>query len=244
MRRLAPLLLVLAACADDPPVAGPPSDPEAARLLEAVVPDMDASAFQDLARRPYTASVRVEVFDGAGEVVGTETATVEHTDGGTVARDRAVTGDLELREGPLVLRDPLPATVPEDPSYLDPAAREAYRFMARGDTTISGRRLRLAEAVLTDTDRTHAVQRVRAAVDPASGTAATVEITRAADAIVYDEDSRVRVDLWPTADGWLPRRVVTDTQTAVPFSEPRRVRTTWTVTHVDGRPFAPDTTGA
>lgn len=244
MRRLAPLLLLLAACADDaPPASTGLADPEALRLLESVGAEVGADAFEALSAGPYTASVRVEVLDADGSTVGTETATLRVEGERVVVADRTVTGALDAPDDLPRLRDPLPATIPEDPPYLDPAAREAYRFAVVGDTTVAGRRLRLVEAALADASRRHAVQRVRAAVDPASGRAASVEVVRAADAAVYDETSRVIVDLWPVDGDWLPRRVVTDTRTAVPFSEARRVRTEWTVTDMGGRPLAADTTG-
>ena len=79
-----------------------------------------------------------------------------------------------------------------------------------------------------DTDREHGVRRVWAAVDGA-GRLGAVEVERRADSAIYAETSRVRVDLRPTPEGWLPRRVLTDTRTDVPLSAPTRVRAEWTV---------------
>ena len=235
MRRLALLPLLLAACTDAPTASGPAPDPEAVHLLEGVGREAMADAFDALATTPYTASVRVTVLDAAGDTLGTEAATLRGEGDRVRTTDRVVTGALEGDEAPLRLRDPLTATIPEDPPYLDPAARDAYRLAVVGDTTLDGRRLRLVEATLTDDDLTHAVRRVRAAVDPASGQAVMVEVTRAADSVIYDETSTVRVDLSRSGDIWLPRHIVTDSRTDVPFTEGRRVRTVWAVTEAGGR---------
>ena len=74
----------------------------------------------------------------------------------------------------------------------------------------------------------------------ARGEVGAIEVDRRSDSAVYDESSRVRVDLAPGPGGWVPRRVVTDTRTDVPLSDPAHVRTVWTVREVAGRPVRRD----
>ncbi|WP_420455231.1 hypothetical protein [Rubrivirga sp.] len=220
------LLVLLAGCAgqDPAPISG---DPEALRLLDAVDAHAVADAFDDLGRTAYTADLVVTALDGDREI-GTETVTLRRTAAGTEV-ERSGTGTLAVgAETAPALADPIAQALTDDPPYLDPVAGQAYRRTVLGDTTIGGARFRLVEAVLTDGRSELGVRRVWAAVSE-GGRVASVEVERAADSAIYDEASRVRVDLAPHAGGWVPRRVETDTRTDVPLSAPAHVRTAWRV---------------
>ena len=199
------LLALAAGCADPAPEAASTADPEAARLLEAIDRDALADAFARLDRTPHRARLVVTSTDEAG------------------AETRETADDDGTR-----FRDPVAAALTEDPPYLDPAAREAYRLAVLGDTTIGRTRFRIVEAALVDPASELGVRRVWAAVTEA-GTVGAVEVDRQAASALFGERSRVRVDLAPHGDGWLPRRAVTHTWTDVPLSAPARVRTEWTV---------------
>ncbi len=235
---LRPLLLLAAlasGCAADPPASGAvraDRDAEADRLLAAVTADAVADAFARAS--PYRADVTVSVYD-AHVVVGRETATVVQTADSTWIADRSASGVLAGgAPGQPRLRDPVASSLPQDPPYLDPAIREAYRISALGDTTIAGVSFERVGALLMDTERQLGVRRVWAAVG-ADGQIGAVQIDRVTASALYDETSRVRVDLAPGPDGWVPRRVVTDTRTDVPFSEPSHVKTVWQVREVAGQ---------
>ena len=205
--------LALAACSEPAPPAEP-ADAEGAALLADVDGEAFAQAFDRLAATPYAAELSVTTEAGGEKT--TETAQAHNRPGESVVETA----------GAVRLRDPIASALTGDPPYLDPATRDAYRVEVLPDTTVSGVRLRRVEAVLTDADRELSVRRVRAAVDP-SGRVASVEVERRTGSAVFSEDSRVRVDLDPVSR--LPRRVVTDSQTDVPLSPPRRVRSAWTV---------------
>ena len=226
------LLVVSAGCADDERAATAP-DTEADRLLAAVVAGAVAPAFARAQR--YRADVEVSVYD-AHVVAGHETATVVQDGDSVRVLDRTARGVLagDGADGPR-LRDPIGPALPQDPPYLDPSVREAYRTAVLGDTTIAGAAFRTVEAVLTDEARELGVRRVWAAVGD-GGQIGAIEVDRRSDSAIYDETSRVRVDLAPGPGGWVPRRVVTETRTDVPLSDPARVRTVWTVREVDGQP--------
>ncbi len=220
------LLALLAGCADPAPSALP-GDPEALRLLGAVDAGAVADAFDDLGRTAYAADLTVTDLDSDREV-GRETVTLRRTDAGTEV-DRTGTGTLAAASGAAPsLTDPIAQALTDDPPYLDPVAGEAYRRTVLGDTTIGGARFLLVEAVLTDDRSELGVRRVWAAVAD-GGRVASVEVERSAESAIYDEASRVRVDLMPHAGGWVPRRVETDTRTDVPLSAPAHVRTAWRV---------------
>ena len=224
MRPALVLLLGLAACTPDAPADGSPTDAD--RLLARVAPAALAPAFAALDARDVTADLVVALASDEGAPSERRYALRQ--------RD----GEATTEDGPAPrLQDPLAAALPEDPPYADPASRDQYRRAVVGDTVVGGRRLALVEAVLTDPDAEQGVRRVRAAVDPASGQPIVVTVHRALSSAVFDEQSRVSVELMPDGDGWLPRRVETDTRTDVPLSPGRRVRTEWTVTSVDGRPL-------
>lgn len=232
MRPLALALVLLAGCADPaPPVA--PADAEAARLLEAVDASAVADAFAALDGTTARADLVVTALDGDREA-GREALTVTQTPRGVAVSARTASGTLaDAADAPPRLRDPIAHALSDDPPYLDPAAREAYRLTVLGDTTIGGVAFRLVEATLVDPASGLGIRRVWAAVTDA-GRVAAVEVEREARSTLYDEASRVRVDLAPHAGGWVPRRVVTDTRTDVPLSPPSHVRTEWTVRVVGG----------
>ena len=241
---LAAGLVLLAACGADAPASAAP-DTEADRLLAAVVASAVAPAFERA--RSYRADVTVSVYD-AHVVAGRETATVVQDGDSIRVTDRTASGTL-AGAGPNGvsgddaaaprLRDPIGPALPQDPPYLDPSVRETYRVSVLGDTVIAGARFRRVQAVLTDETRELGVRRVWAAVD-GDGRIGAIEVDRRSGSAIYDEASRVRVDLAPGPDGWVPRRVVTDTRTDVPLSEPAHVRTVWTVREVDGQPVRRD----
>ena len=227
------LLVVSAGCTADAPDAAVP-DTEGNRLLAAVVASAVAPAFER-ARRSR-ADVTVSVYD-AHVVAGRETATVIQDGDSVRVTDRTASGMLagDLASTPR-LTDPIAPALPQDPPYLDPSVRDAYRVTVLGDTVIAGARFRRVQAVLTDETRELGVRRVWAAVD-SNGRIGAIEVDRRSDSAIYDETSRVRVDLAPGPGGWVPRRVTTDTRTDVPLSDPAHVRTVWTVREVDGQPI-------
>ncbi len=232
---LRPLLLfaavALAGCSDDAP-APPPADDRASRLLSAVTADAVAEAFERAST--YRAEFTVSVYD-AHVVAGQETATVVQTADSAWVAERTASGTLaNVEPGQPRLRDPIEPSLPQDPPYLDPSVREAYRISVLGDTTIAGTAFTTVEAVLRDGDRQLGVRRVWAAVG-ADGQVGAVQVERYTDSAIYDETSRARVDLAPGPGGWVPRRVGTDTETDVPLSAPAHVRTVWTVREVGGQ---------
>ena len=238
------LLALCVGCADDAP-APAPADTEADRLLAAVVSSAVAPAFERA--RTHRADVTISVYDvpasrpdGAHVVAGQETATVVQAGDSVRVTDRTASGTLSGDDGATPrLRDPIAPALPQDPPYLDPSVRDAYRASVLGDTTIAGTPFRRVQAVLVDESRQLGVRRVWAAVG-ADGQVGAIEVRRETDSVLYDETSRVRVDLAPGPSGWVPRRVVTDTRTDVPLSDPAHVRTVWTVREVDGQPVRRD----
>ena len=229
------VLLSIVGCEAEPPEARGPLG-EADRLLAAVEPSTLASAFDALGRRTVVADLTVT---RAGEARGGHTMRLALSGGTSRILQQNGTGSLAApsADDPPRLHDPLASALPDAPPFSDPASRDQYRRAVVGDTVVAGRRLRIVEAVLSDSEAEQGVRRVRAAVDPETGQLAVVEVDRRAASAVYDEQSRVRVELVPLAYAtWVPARVVTETATDVPLAPERRVRTVWEVVSVDGRP--------
>lgn len=229
--------LSLAACEADAPSADTP-DSEADRLLARVAPDAFAPAFDALDTRDVVADLTV-TEDSAGVEIGATTLRLQLTPEEARLLRQTRTGTLAEPSDDAAprLRNPIQTALPDDPPYIAPASRDQYRRSVVGDTVVAGRRLRVVEAVLAEAGAEQGVRRVRAAVEPSSGQPVVVEVERTASSAVYDEQSRVRVELAPADGAWLPRHVETDTRTDVPLSPARRVRTAWTVMSVDGRPI-------
>ncbi len=224
------LVPLLVGCEPGTPAATS-ADTEADRLLAAVTPGAVDAAFDALASRTAQADLTVTESEGAGTRVGETTVRLLLTPGDPRVLDRSGAGTLaDTSNVPPRLRNPLDTALPDDPPYVDPASRDQYRRAIVGDTVVAGRRLRVVEAVLADAEAEQGVRRVRAAVDPETGRAVTVVVDRAAASAVYDEQSRVRVELAPAEAGvWLPHIVETDAQTDVPLAPVRRIRTLWIV---------------
>ena len=226
----------LAACSDDvPPAAG---SADADSLLAAARPEAFEAAFEALAARDALVELAVTERDASGAVVGEAAFRLQRTPAGTRVLRQSGTGTLEASpDSAPRLGNPLDTALPTDPPYTDPASRDQYRRDVLGDTTIGGRALRRAEATLANAEAEQGVRHVVAAVDPATGHPVLIEVDRAANSAVYDEASRVRVELADVAGTWLPRRILTDSRTDVPLAPPRRVRAEWTVLEVDGQPL-------
>lgn len=228
MRCLA-LVLVLTLGACDEPAAPPLADDSAYAMLAPVDRRAVADAFARLAATDYEADLAVTLFGADGTILGRETAVLTKRGDEIQVAERSGDGILsDASDDPIRLRDPLDQALSDDPPYLDPAVREAYRAQALGDTVLSGTPFQRVEARLVDTERELGVARVWAAVD-GEGNVGAVEVQRVSDSAIFDEASTVRVELGQSAVGWVPRRVVTDTQTDVPLSAPRHVRIEWTI---------------
>jgi hypothetical protein len=233
------LTLGLGACAPDSapaPPAAAPSGPET--LLQQLRPDALADAFARLDSLGYTALVRVEALDPEGVPTGSTSHRVDLApDGRLRVTPGASTGTLGDTTGldlaRLRVRDPLPGALPEEPTYLDPTAREFYRFadgpapgrsaVAIADTT-AGRRLPVRRAALT--------------LDAPGGAPLHVAVERRAASTVYQEATTVDVRLAPHPGGPVPARVQTETRLSTLLGTPRHLRLTWTVQSVGGTPIA------
>lgn len=238
--RLALLLvasLFAAACGSDAP-AGVSASPEADRLLAAVDPASFAEAFEALADRDAVVRLGVAELDGSGQPIGLSRLRLQLTPRGARVLRQSGRGSLAepAAEVPRFL-NPIDTALPDAAPYADPATRDQYRRAVVGDTMVAGRRLRVIEAVLADPDAEQGVRRVRAAVDPETEQPVVIEVDRAAQSAVYDEQSHVRVELAPNGQTWLPHRVETDTRTDVPLAAPRRIRTVWTMLSVGAGPL-------
>ncbi|MEM0963676.1 MAG: hypothetical protein AAGK21_14205 [Bacteroidota bacterium] len=223
---LLPFLALLAACSEpEPPPQPAPSE---AALLAPVTQRALDEAFARLADAGFTADVEVTEFDTSGVVLGTDRLAIESDGEAERVVRRQRDGSLDgTGDAAPQLTNPLPVAISQDPPYLDPSVQDAYQIEALGDTIIAGSAHQRVEARLADPSRQLGIVRVWAAVD--GETLGAVEVDRSMASAIYGESSRIRVELGAGPGGLVPRRIVTDTESSVVLSEPRRIRVEWTI---------------
>ncbi len=243
MRSPLPPLLLLAACtlAACTPTPEPVARAEAAQRDSAlaILRSLDRAplmaAFDGLAR-PYRVETLVEQLGADGEPAAFRSRTLRVGQGGAevVAADSAGALDFgafgALAGGGAwtgeVGANPVPLTLPEEPAWLDPRGREAFRFGFAPDTLLGERRVRVltVEARPGEGDD-QPLRRARLYVD---GEVSLVgfRLHRRMDAVLFGEASTVAVELHPGPEGWRPHRVQLETALDAPLAAPRLFRLT------------------
>jgi hypothetical protein len=228
--RLLPLLLpVLAACGDAPPA--PPADPPAGAL--ALLASLDqgtfADAYERLDRYAHTAEVRLTVSGDEGTWTATRTVARRPTEDGV--EERLVSADSTGPfGGPWAARlrpqNPLPALLPDEPVFLTPRGREAYRYTLGADTLVGGRQMQVVEAALRPgAGGEQAVRRARYFLAPATEAVLGLALERASTSALFDEEERAALFLQPGPDGApVPAVAVVETTVDVPGAAPRQLR--------------------
>ncbi len=241
MRRLSPLLalalggLVLAACREPAPSAPPTvRDPEvdsALALLTRVSPAMAAESVRLLDSLAYTAVIRLDEFDDADTLVESATRHVRRFPDSTGrVRERLIAADsgrgLPARGafGAIGLADPVARMLPDEPPYLAPRTQELYRYRLLPPQTIDGRRVVGAEAALRDPGDNEPIRRARSWVDAETGAPFAVEVWRASESVIFDEEGRAGIILMESPQGLVPQRAWAYSMFDVPFGPPRHLK--------------------
>jgi hypothetical protein len=217
---LIPLLaLTLAACETTPDPPPLTAEEAAARdsviqLIEAASRDALDEAFARLATTEHTVRERLEQFDERGRVNAFRRRTVEVRDGETETVFREAEGTFDFGAfGRFVSFDdldrlpenPVPFLGPDDPPYLSPQGREAYRFAFAPDTLLAGRTARVITIRAREGEDGLALRSARLYVDAASGDLVGVRIRRHSQHVLFGETSSLVLLLAPAPDGaWLP----------------------------------------
>jgi hypothetical protein len=198
------------------------------------------SAFASLHDYGVTRSVRTEQMTPSGTIAALRSYTLRYpssAERGTILkRDSAGT----FRDGGLLgwsapSRSPRerPAnvaaqTLSDEPAFVEPRTREAYRYALRTDSLQDGTPVYLIDATARDrgTGRDQSVRYVRLVLDRETRTLIGLTMVRAGRVLLFEEDSRMYVRLQRAPDGrWVPHVTRVRAVVDVPFRTPRQFRT-------------------
>jgi len=200
------------------------------------------SAFSALDRYGVTRYVRTEQLSPSGTATALRSHVVEYAPGtgrGTIRRqDSAGTfrrGGLFGWAAPARAPAERPADVaaqvlPDQPAYVEPRTREAFRYALQADTLGAGTPVYLLEATARTrgTGREQGIRYVRLVLDRASRELVGLTTVRADAVLLFRENSRFHVRLrrapGPQGD-WVPHVSRTRAWVQVPFRSPRQFRT-------------------
>lgn len=136
----------------------------------------------------------------------------------------------------LLPRDPLPAIVSDEPPFLDPRTRGAYRIQTVG---VPSAGFSASVAVVEEDADRPLVRNANATRQPdGSRTLGSLRISRSA---IYDESSAAVVGLAPSPSGEVPQFASVRTETKTPLRH-RLLTTSWRMTMLDPVAAQPDTT--
>jgi len=110
--------------------------------------------------------------------------------------------------------------LPDDPAYLEPRTREAFRYRLGPDTAFGGRTVHVveirAQPGALGADR--AIRHARLFVEPATYELVGLYLVRAETSLLFREDSRTLTHLRPAPDGgWVPAVTRLDARLDMPL---------------------------
>jgi hypothetical protein len=209
----------------------------------AVLTDMRRAAFDSAFARlddyTVTRSVRTEQMTPGGTTTAMRSYAIRYAPGagrGTILR-RDSSGTF--RDGGLfggVAPDTDPAArptnvaaqiLPDQPAYVEPRTREAFRYALRAET-VRGTPVFVLEATARDrgTGRDQAVRHARLRIHRPSHQLIGLTLVRHDQVLLFGEDSRMHLSLQRAPEGaWVPRTSRVRAVLRVPFRTSRHVRT-------------------
>ncbi|MFB6247161.1 MAG: hypothetical protein ABEL97_01160 [Salinibacter sp.] len=199
------------------------------------------SAFSVLDRYHVTRTVRTEQLSPSGVVTAVRSYTLRYGPaperGVLRRRDSAGTfrrGGLFGRVAPARNPADRPAdltgqVLPDEPAYVEPRTREAFRYALRADTLLNGAPVYVLEARARarGTGQDQGVRYVRLLIDRGSRQLIGLTTVRADAVLLFRENSRFFIRLRRAPDGasWVPHVTRTRASVQVPFRRPRQFRT-------------------
>lgn len=116
----------------------------------------------------------------------------------------------------------------DEPAFLEPRTREAFRYALRSDTILDDTPVYLLEATARSrgTGRDQNVRYVRLYIERDTRKLIGLTVIRSGRVLLFEEDSRMSVRLRRAPDGrWVPHTTRVRTLVDVPFRTPRQFRT-------------------
>lgn len=200
------------------------------------------SAFVDLDEHAFTRYVRTEQLDPAGRATavrsyelrypaGIGSGTIQRRDSVGTFRSGGILGGVAPDRNPTERPANLTAQMlPDQPAYVEPRTREAFRYALQSDTLLDGTPVYVLEATARNygTGRDQGVRYARLRIDRASRELIGLTMVRADAVLLFGENSRFTVHLRPATDDsqtWVPYLTRVRASVTVPFRAPRQFRT-------------------
>lgn len=198
------------------------------------------SAFARLSEYAVTRHVRTEQMTPAGTTTAVRSYEVRYRPGaadGTLQRRDSIgafrDGGLFGRAAPD--RDPAarPPNVaaqilPDQPPYVEPRTREAFRYALQGDSLRDGTPVHVlaVRARSSGTGDEQGVRYARLLIHRPSNQLISLALVRDDQVLLFGEDTQLSLRLRPGPDGtWVPHVARVRASVHVPFRDPRQFRT-------------------
>ncbi len=214
---------------------------EALTLLQNLNTQALRRAFERLPTYQYTIHTRTEQISALGGVTAAVERLVRHTRGsaslirsdtigafdfGPLGRFAEADLEADLDFGDLP-GNPAARILPEDPAYLAPRYREAYRYRLLPDTMFGGRPLHVIEVRARPQAEDDPEIRYARFYATQDGTVVGFDLIRVARPWLFHEASRFSLRLRPAPNGaWVPHRTRFRTRFHLPFRPPQQFRVT------------------
>jgi len=197
------------------------------------------SAFARLSDYAVTRSVRTEQMTPTGTTTavrsyeiqyqpGTERGTIERRDSSGTFRDGGLFGRVAPETDPAARPTNVAAQIfPDQPAYIEPRTREAFRYALRPGT-VRDTPVYILEATARGygTGQDQGVRYARLHLHRPSRQLIALTLVRNDQVLLFGEDSRMSLFLQRTADDtWVPHISRIRAVLHVPFRTPRRFRT-------------------
>lgn len=204
------------------------------------------SAFAALDQYNVTRYVRTEQLDPTGAATAVRSYVLDYPSSpgrGTIRRSDSVgtfgggglfgrvAPDRNPRQRP---PDMAAQVLPDQPPYIEPRTREAYRYALRADTLRAGLPVYVLEATARDrgTGREQGVRFVRLLLEQSSHQLIGLTTVRADEVLLFSENSRFNIRLRRAPESsdrsektWVPHRTRVRAVVDVPLRAPRQFRT-------------------
>lgn len=197
------------------------------------------SAFVRLKDYAVTRTVRTEQLMPSGKTAavrsyeiqyqpGAERGTIQRRDSTGTFRDGGLFGRVAPESDPAAWPTNVAAQIlPDQPAYVEPRTREAFRYALRAGT-FQDTPVYVLEATARPygTGRDQGVRYARLRLHRSSRQLIGLTLVRDEQVLLFEEDSRMSLSLRRAADGaWVPRGSRVRAILSVPFRTPRRFRT-------------------